>query len=66
MNEQTRTARPRKQTADGPGDHTPDEESSLLQQAAAWGGVARQAREDCEKGAEAEQELLRRRNRSGQ
>ncbi len=44
--------------ADGP--------SPLLQQAAEYAKVAREALEDCQRGAEAEQELLKRRNRSGQ
>lgn len=38
----------------------------LRQQAAAYANIARQARDDCQRGADAEQELHRRRNRSGQ
>lgn len=39
---------------------------NLAQQAAAYANVARQARRDCEQGAEAERALEARRNRSGQ
>jgi hypothetical protein len=40
--------------------------NSLLAQAAAFASVAREARNDCEKGKAAELALARRRNRSGQ
>ena len=40
--------------------------SPLLQQAAAYTQVARDALADCERGIDAELELQRRRNRSGQ
>jgi len=43
-----------------------DQPSPLLQQAAAYGKVARESLEDCQRGAEAEQELEKRRNQSGQ
>jgi hypothetical protein len=40
--------------------------SPLLQQATEYADVAREALADCQRGAEAEQELIKRRNRSGQ
>ena len=39
---------------------------SLLEQAAAYGNVAREALDDCTTGINAEDELQKRRNRSGQ
>jgi hypothetical protein len=52
-----------RQAADeGPGEGG----GGLLEQAAAFAAVAREAHADCEKGKAAEQQLLRRRNRSGQ
>jgi len=48
------------------GDPSTGGPSPLLQQVAEYGHVARQARADCQRGAEAEQELAKRRNRSGQ
>ncbi len=39
---------------------------NLAQQATAFANVARQARQDCERGADAERALEARRNRSGQ
>lgn len=38
----------------------------LLEQARGWGDVARAAYDDCEKGSDAEAELHRRRNQSGE
>ena len=40
--------------------------NSLANQAAAYAQVAREALENCERGIDAERELHRRRNRSGQ
>ena len=40
--------------------------SPLAQQAAAYAQVAREALDDCERGADAHRELERRRNKSGQ
>jgi hypothetical protein len=37
-----------------------------MEQARGWGAVAREAREHCEKGVAAEQEVRRRRNQPGQ
>ena len=48
------------------GDPCADGPSPLLQQASEFGKVAREALEDCQRGADAEQELARRRNRSGE
>lgn len=43
-----------------------EQSSGLLQQVQSWGEVARAAYAHCQHGADAEQEVLRRRNRSGQ
>ena len=51
------------QVQGGPPDGGP---SPLLRQAAEFAKVARESLEDCQRGAEAEQELAKRRNRSGQ
>jgi hypothetical protein len=40
--------------------------ASLMQQARGYGNVARQSRENCQQGHAAEQELHKRRNRSGE
>ena len=40
--------------------------SDLMQQVRAWRAQARGARDSCERGADAEAEMLRRRNRPGQ
>ena len=45
---------------------TPTGNSSLLRQAQQYAEVARQAREACQQGTKAEEELQRRRNLSGQ
>jgi hypothetical protein len=51
----------------GPGgDPHDDGPSPLLAQAQGYAQVARQAYDECERGADAERELDRRRNRSGQ
>ena len=59
----SRTNRPAVESA-----HAPDESSGgqLLSDVEAWGRVARESHENCEQGVEAEQELMRRRNRSGE
>ena len=62
----TRRARRRAPPTGGPGDSTGPSSGSLLEQARGWGEVAREAYDDCEKGRDAEAELHRRRNRSGQ
>jgi len=54
------------ETAQPGGDSPADGPSPLLQQAAAYANVAREALQDCQRDGEAEQELIRRRNRSGQ
>ncbi|MBN1852627.1 MAG: hypothetical protein JW829_07875 [Pirellulales bacterium] len=48
------------------GGDAPAQPSPLLQQAAEYAKIARAALEDCQRGEKAEQELLLRRNRSGQ
>ena len=40
--------------------------ANLMQQARGYGNVARRSRENCQQGHAAEQELHKRRNRSGQ
>jgi hypothetical protein len=51
----------------GPGtDPFEENTGDLRQQAAAYANIAREAHDDCQRGADAEQELARRRNRSGQ
>lgn len=42
------------------------EESDLLERASSWARVARDAYRRCTKGSDAVEELLRRRNRSGE
>lgn len=67
MADTNKTIRRERETTDGPG---PDAEeqgaSEVLQKAQGWAGVAREAHDDCQKGLDAEEELRRRRNRSGQ
>lgn len=48
--------------------HAPDDSpgGKLLTEAEAWGRVARESHQNCEQGVDAEQELIRRRNRSGE
>lgn len=61
--------RPSEQETEGVqsgGDPSADGPSPLLQQAAEYAKIAREALEDCQRGAEAEQELSKRRNQSGQ
>ncbi len=66
MNQQTRTVT-RERELGGPGaDPFEENAGDLRQQAAAYANIAREARDDCQRGADAEQELQRRRNRSGQ
>lgn len=48
------------------GDPFDENAGDLRQQAASYANIARQARDDCQRGADAEKELERRRNRSGQ
>ncbi len=64
----TTTRRTRRQAppSAGPGDPSDPSAGNLLEQARGWGEVAREAYDDCEKGKDAEAELHRRRNRSGQ
>ena len=50
----------------GPPDAPGSSSGELLAQARGWGAVAREAYDDCDKGRDAEAELHRRRNRSGQ
>ena len=57
------TARRRVETANMP-QEVPS--AQLLKEVEAWGRVARESHENCEKGAQAQEELNRRRNRSGQ
>jgi len=63
--ERTRTREKPAPPQEAPAPETPGG-SDLLQQAAAYGKLAREAREDCEKGALAAKELENRRNASGQ
>ena len=42
------------------------EASPILEQARAYGQVAREARDDCERGVDAERQLMQRYNRPGQ
>jgi hypothetical protein len=51
-----------------PGDETPSAPggAGLANQAKKYGNVARKSRENCQTGQAAEQELQKRRNRSGQ
>ena len=46
--------------------HGAETPSPLLQQAHGWANVARQANDDCVKGAEAERAMVGRRNTPGQ
>jgi hypothetical protein len=69
MPQEKTVTRPRRQeteSVESHGDPPADGPSPLLQQAAEFAMVARQSLEDCQRGVEAEQELVRRRNRSGQ
>lgn len=65
--EQFRTRQTHNQTP-GSGDDTPASPggAGLMGQAQGYANVARQARENCQHGHAAEQELHKRRNRSGQ
>ncbi len=68
MSDQT-LVRPVEQAPPTAGPVVPEEASgagAILQRASAWRDVARQARQNCQRGAEAEKELQRRRNSSGQ
>lgn len=56
----------RRDTATAPGRTIEEPASQLLEQVRAWENVARQAHEDCLNMIDVEQEVLRRRNRSGQ
>lgn len=58
----------RKTPAPGSGGDTPPEPggAGLVKQSSKYGSVARKSRENCRKGKAAEQELRKRRNRSGQ
>ncbi|MCO6456009.1 MAG: hypothetical protein J5I93_11985 [Pirellulaceae bacterium] len=60
--QQTRTTPPE---ASG-GDPLQPQPGNLREQAAAFARIAREAHADCERGADAEQQLQRRRNQSGQ
>ncbi len=66
--EKTVTHQPRQETevAQCHGELPADGPSPLLQQATQYGQVARDSLKDCQRGAEAEQELKKRRNQSGQ
>jgi hypothetical protein len=66
MTQERTLARPQTQMVQVHGDPSTGGPSPLLQQAAGYADVARQARANCQRGADAEQELGRRRNRSGQ
>ena len=68
MRERTITRPPEQETEEAQfqGDPGAEGPSPLLQQAAAFGRVAREALEDCQRGADAEQELQKRRYQSGQ
>lgn len=59
-------ARPITQQPPAPSDAPDDAPSPLLAQAGAYGRVAREARADAEHVTDADQELTRRHNRSGQ
>ncbi len=61
-----RRARREAPAGGGPPDSLDSSSGNLLEQARGWGEVAREAYDDCEKGRDAEAELHRRRNRSGQ
>jgi hypothetical protein len=56
------------QTVSNPSDDTTPRPGGggLLEQAQGYANAARRARENCKNGEDAEQELLRRRNQSGQ
>ena len=66
--EKTVTRPPEQETevAQFHGDPPADRPSPLLKQASEYSKVAREALDDCQRGAEAEEELKKRRNRSGQ
>jgi hypothetical protein len=69
MTQEKTVIRPPKQeteVAQFHGDTPAEGPSPLAQQAAEYGRVARESLEDCQRGAEAEQELMSRRNRPGQ
>ena len=66
MEQKQRTIR-RRERPEGPsGESAGSTSTSLLERARGWGVVAREAYDDCERGSEAEAEVLRRRNRPGQ
>jgi len=58
------TAPPRALTVEAPTEAP--EESPLLAETRKWGGVAREIGSSCKKGVSAQQEVLLRRNRTGQ
>lgn len=66
--ENMQRTRQRQQPASGPGDDAPPPPggAGLLRQSGKYGNVARKSRENCQKGKAAEQQLRKRRNRSGQ
>ena len=61
-----RRTRPEAPAGGGPTDGPGASSGNLLDQARGWGEVAREAHDECEKGENAEAELHRRRNNSGQ
>jgi hypothetical protein len=64
--QKTRTATREQEVAGPAADPLEENGGGLRQQAAAFAHVAREAHADCQRGDEAERELQRRRNRSGQ
>ncbi len=66
MERKKRTVRRRERPEGPPAEPEALASASLREQARGWGDVAREAYDDCEKGRDAEAELHRRRNRSGQ
>ena len=66
--EQQLTRQATRNTGGNPGDETPPAPggAGLANQAKKYGNVARKSRENCQTGQAAEQELHKRRNRSGQ
>lgn len=67
MERQLRTSRTSEPQLDSPDQPAGDgDPSELLQQARGWAAVAQQAHQRCQSGADAEQEVHRRRNQPGQ